>query len=250
MGLLDRGSIGRYHNTMLGKTGATAEKMAARYRLDALDEAQGIYEQQYPEIMGRFDPYAAGGAEAYEMYQQGITPEGYAANLEVLSSSPAYDALLAPRMEAVQRQLAASGLGRSSYGARRAADVSQETLTGLEGLLSGRQRDVAGIGLGATGTQAGLQQNLMDTLANIAQQRGEVLAGGELGAQMQRAQGAANQYRVIHNVGSSLMSMFGMGGFGGGGGDLDVSTENYGGGGSGSYNINNPNVNTMYGGYA
>ena len=50
--------------------------------------------------------------------------------------------------------------------------------------------------------------------------RSKVKAGGILGEAQSHAQGASNQYNALHNVGSSIMGMFGGGGSGG---DSNVS---------------------------
>lgn len=220
--VLDRGSIGRYHEAMTGKTGEQAAKEAMMAQLLAIDDASKYLTETGEEISGRYDILSEALPAAWEYMMASATPEGLAQNIQDIRTSGLYDEILGERMDTMGKGLSRAGLSRSSYGGRRYADLSTDALMGLEGMLTGRQGKVAGIGYDALGRQVGLDTNLMNQLANLKLQKGGVRAGGVLGEAEAIAKGAQNQYTAMHNVGSGLMGMFG--GMMGGGSDIPSTT--------------------------
>ena len=207
-------SISSYDDAMMGKTGKRAAREAMEAQLRALGFAEDYIQERGDEISGYYDPRVEMGETAFQEYAAGRTPEGFAQNLEDISTGSAYQQILAPRMDAAQRQLAGSGLSRSSFGARRAGDVSQGTLLGIEGMLSGRQRDVGQQGYQALQGRTGVDIGQMNALESLMLQRGQVEAGGILGQAQAMIEGAQNNYNAMHNVGSGILGMFGGGGGG------------------------------------
>ena len=222
MGLLDQGSIGRYHDAMTGRTGAEAAREAARVQKQAYTEAMGEVGRGYDTAEGYYQPYVQPGLEAYQRMQEGSTAEGLGANLEALQASPAIMALINARANRVGNQLASTGLSRSGYGMRQLGNVDQESLLGLEGMLYGRSGNIAGMGYGAGERLAGLGVDRSNALSSLLLGRAGARASGILGRAQSLSQGAQNQYTAMHNAGSAVMGMFG-GGMGGGG---DLQTGN------------------------
>ncbi len=162
------------------------------------------------------EQFAAPGATALQQFQAASTPQGFAQNIESLRSGGALDPLIQARTQQLQSAQGAAGLTRSGAGLTELAQVPQETLLGIESLLTGRQAQAGAQGLtaqqqiaqlqasGGVG-QAGIQQSIADllaqqglagagiqtgsgtSLANIAAQQGTGLAGIQTGAAGQQA---------------------------------------------------------------
>ena len=222
MSLLDRGSIGRYHDAMTGRTGQSAAQEAAILQMQAMQEARGELEGGFDKASGYYQPYVQPGLDAYGRMVSGATAEGYGANLDALQRSPAIQALMDARSRRVSNQLASTGLSRSGYGARALGDVDQETLMGLEQMLMGRTSGIAQQGYGAQQQLSGLDLSRAKAISDLIMGRSQAHASGILGMAEALSKGAQNQYTAIHNAGSSVMGMFG-GGMGGGG-DLQSNT--------------------------
>lgn len=212
MGLLDRGSIGRYHDNMTGRSGAKAAKQAARIQGAAIDEARATLEPERDQLLAGYQPYTDAGQSAFAELAQSSTLDGMGQRLNNLQNSDMYRSLSDQRMSDANRYLNSQGISRSTAGGERIGDISMETLLGLEQMMAGRQGQIANQGYNALGQQTGITQGYGDAIRNMIMQKAGVQAGGILGAQQARAQGSQNQYTAIHNVGSGLMGMFGMGG--------------------------------------
>ncbi|MEE9459616.1 MAG: tail fiber domain-containing protein [Candidatus Bathyarchaeia archaeon] len=135
------------------------------------------------------EQFSAPGATALEQFQAASTPQGFAQNIESLRAGGALDPLIQARTQQLQSAQGAAGLTRSGAGLTELAQVPEETLLGIESLLTGRQQQVGAQGLTAqqqiaqlqaTGGvgQAGIQQNI----AQLLQQQGQLGAGIQTGA--------------------------------------------------------------------
>ena len=198
-----------------GKTASRGAKDAAIAQLLSINKAQDRLDEDYPGFADYYRPRAEMGETAFQEYAKSRTPEGFAANMEAIGSGDVYASILKPRMEGAQRQLASTGLSRSSFGARHAADVSQDTMLAIEELLTGRTRDVSNMGYDALGRQVGYEQAYSDASQNYELQRGSVMAGNILGQAQASTNAANNLMNQLHEAGMGVMQMFSMGGGGG-----------------------------------
>jgi len=147
-----------------------------------------------------FDPFIQAGTGALEDVQQGATIGGLDERIAEILKSGAFGELREERFGDVNRQLATSGLSRSGLGLEEIANISPDLAFQIENQLFGRARDLSNVGFqgverrGAQGAQltlggAGLETGLSELEAQIAQQLGINLAGGEVGIGGVQAQG-------------------------------------------------------------
>lgn len=138
------------------------------------------------------------GERAFDRLERGSTASGFRRNLEDAAS--AASPLIQERERAIQRAQAATGLSRSGAGNRELADVSQETIFGIEGLLNDRTGSISNQGLQA-----------MNLLAQLEQARGQNLAGIQSalssGAQQAGFQGANLETQQGQNLANILTAL-------------------------------------------
>lgn len=256
------GSIERYHKAMGGNTGASAAKKAARQQISALDKSYGFLTDREKDILSGYDQYIDAGRGAWDEMVRGSSIEGFGNRLSDVMGSQFYDELKGERISDASRYLSSQGIGRSSAGAESIGDIGMDTAMGLEAMLMGRTGNIAGQGYNALNTQTGYKDAYGRALADMITRRGALEATGTLGAAQAEIQGQQNRYNAMHNVGSSLMGMFG-GGMGGGsdlemGTGIDPNTYNQQGAQSqpfeyGNYSLNsnyNPSLGTNQGNYS
>lgn len=240
MGLLSRGSIGRYHGDMGGSSGSSAAKEAARIQMQGYDNASDEYASGYDNAIGRYDPYSQGGPDAMRRMIAGSTPEGYGNSLNTLSQSPLIQQMVNRRTRNMGNALGNSGLNRSGYGVTEMSQVEGDELMRIEGDLYGRNSNVAGIGMNATGAQSGLDTAKTNALAQMILAKSGANASGVLGAAAANVAGSQNRYNAMHNVGSGIMGMFSPGGGGDGekegGGSVNTVNQDQGGSNFGGWN--------------
>jgi len=244
MGLLDRGSIGRYHGDMGGKSGSRAAKEAAALQVRGYEDASDEYGKGYDGAIARFDPYSSGGKAAMQRMIDGSTAEGYGASLETLSNSPMIQQMIQRKMKGIGNALNAGGLSRSGYGVSEMGEVTPEELMRIEGDLYGRNANVAGIGMSASGAQSGLDVDKTNALAKMILAKSGAKASGVLGSAAAKVAGSQNRYNAMHNAGTAVMGMFSPGGGGGGGtsdgaGSVNTVNQNQGESNFGGWNENN-----------
>jgi len=227
MGLLSPSS---QLDLLSGEKGADAAQFAALQQAQAITKAIKTIRSSQQQALGAIQPFQQAGLAQLPGLQAGATPQGFGANLEAIISGGALDPLIAERGRAAQGQLSQAGLSRSGFGGGFLGDISQETIFGLEALLTGRQQNLAGVGFGAAQNIANIQGQGGANIANLLTGRGEALALGTLGQAQAQAQGAQNLFGISTQLGQSIFTP-GKGGGGGGASSLGSLFSGIGGGG-------------------
>ena len=154
---------------------------------------------------GGFDPFAEAGIEGLTGLREGATTQGFGARLNEIIGGEAFGGLTEERMRNLQSALGTAGLSRSGVNLAESAAIPLTTALELEGVLSGRQAGLAGLGFQATGKQAGLEQ----MIAQLLGFQGEAQAGGILGEkafQAQRSQAKSDRTNQLIALGISAFS--------------------------------------------
>lgn len=139
-----------------------------------------------------FDPFIQAGTGALQDVQRGATIGGLDERISQILGTETFGALREERFGDINRQLASAGLSRSGLGLEQIANISPELALQLESQQFGRARDLSNVGFqgverrGAQGAQltlgqAGFETGLSNLEAQIANQLGINLAGGERG---------------------------------------------------------------------
>ena len=147
-----------------------------------------------------FAPFIEAGTGALQDVQQGATVGGLDERIAQILQSGAFQGLREERFGDVNRQLATAGLSRSGLGLEEIANISPDLAFQIENQLFGRARDLSQTGFtgverrGAQGAQlalgqAGLETGSSELEAQIANQLGINLAGGERGIGGVQAEG-------------------------------------------------------------
>jgi len=149
---------------------------------------------------GGFNPFIQAGTGALQDVQQGSTIGGLDERIAQILGSGAFQGLREERFGDINRQLASSGLSRSGLGLEQIANISPDLAFQIENQQFGRSRDLSNVGFqgverrGALGNQltlgqGGLASRLTGLEAQIANQLGINLAGGEVGIGEAQASG-------------------------------------------------------------
>lgn len=147
-----------------------------------------------------FAPFIEAGTGALRDVQRGATIGGLDERIAEILGTGAFQGLREERTRDVRGQLAAGGLTRSGAGLEEIAAISPELAFQIENQLFGRARDLSNVGFtgverrGAQGAQlalgqAGFETGLSSLEAQIANQLGINLAGGEIGIGEVQSQG-------------------------------------------------------------
>ena len=191
-------------------------------QLSALDQvnqgfgqAQQALGQGRQDLAGGFGQAAQGlgafgqaGQQALGQFQQGSTAQGFGQNLQNLQQSGALNPLIEARTRAAQSAQGAAGLSRSGAGLNQITDIPQDVLLGIEGMLSGRQQQLAGQGLQAQGQIAGFQAGGGQALAGQQGNIANLLAQqGQLGAGIQ-GQGFQNMANLSQQAAQKQAGLF------------------------------------------
>jgi hypothetical protein len=211
---------------LTGQTGAEAAERAAATQAGASiraaeigAESQERALQAMLEQLGitreAFAPFLEAGTGALPTVQRGATVGGLEETLAQIMGGEAFQPLVEERERSVRGQLAAGGLTRSGAALEEIAGVPTDLAFQIENLLSGRQRDIAGMGLSAAAQSAGAEGGLSTQLANILTGIGQTQAGGVLGAAQATASGIlggaqAEQQGLqnLLNIGGTLAMAF------------------------------------------
>ncbi len=133
----------------------------------------------------------------YDPFMKGTTSAGMGMILDELGNSGTYRNLVGERGNTMKNYLSDVGLSRSGHAVNEMADLSQDTLLGLEGLLSGRQfqgaqamsglntgraRDLSGILMGKASANVNAQQQ--EEQAKAAMLSGLIGGGAQIGSAM------------------------------------------------------------------
>lgn len=141
---------------------------------------------------GGFGRFIEAGIPALQDVQRGATVGGLDERITEILGTGAFQGLREERFGDINRQLASAGLSRSGLGLEEIANISPDLAFQIENQLFGRSRDLSNVGFqgverrGAQGAQlalgqAGFETGLSQFEAQIANQLGVRLAGGEVG---------------------------------------------------------------------
>ena len=161
----------------------------------AAAEQAGVFSQKaIKELRRQFDisrediaPFLEAGVSALPAVEAGATVPGLEARLGEIFGTDVFRDLVGERTRAIEGQLAAGGLTRSGAAIEEAAAIPTDIGLALEGLLSGRQTGLAGMGRQAAFGQAELGGQTSTAIANLLQQQGQDVASGILTQQQERA---------------------------------------------------------------
>lgn len=188
--LLDDGRIASLRALQNGKNGAQTALLLGNTRAEnELGENYGLARQQ-------LQPLADLGMGAMERLNYGSTAEGFASNVNNLLDGGALAPLIAENQRNLEAELAAQGLTRSGAGIRDLSQLPIETIMGIEGMLQGRNSEVASYGLPAVTNQAQLYTQEGDALASLWSNGGINAANIESGY----GQGSAGLYSDYFNT--------------------------------------------------
>jgi len=169
---------------------------------------------------GGFDPFIQAGTGALQDVQQGATIGGLDERISQILGTGAFQGLREERFGDINRQLASAGLSRSGLGLEQIANISPELALQLERQQFGRSRDLSNVGFqgverrGALGNQltlgqGGLTSNLTGLEAQLANQLGINLAGGERGIGQAQSQGRLAALQASEAQSASRNRFFG-----------------------------------------
>lgn len=192
--------------------GSSAKKAA---QAQAAQQAAALAEnrRQFNITQENLAPFLGAGQGAIPGLIQGSTIGGLDERLGQVFEGQGFQNLLQDRTRAAQSGLAAGGLTRSGAGVRGIADVSTGLGLELEGLLTGRLGNLAGIGQNAAVAQGGFGQNFAQSQGQFLSSLGQTQAQGILG---QGQADAARNQQLLQGLGGLISGGIGL--FGGGGG--------------------------------
>lgn len=171
---------------------------AAPYQLPGLSEFGNSPSSawQFNHAYGMYAPIANAGLRQLPNLTAGATPEGYNERIGQILGMDSTQRVIGDQQRQLKSALASSGMRRSGYGARAAADIPQQVAQALEGQMMGRSQSLFGVGQGALGQQNEALMQMQDALA------GDEAAGdARSDARRQRNQGYAS-------TAIGLMAMF------------------------------------------
>lgn len=170
------GNTAAIESILGGRSGATRELRGL------LERNLGTIDAELPRILGELEPFQTAGLQGLDRFAQGSTPGGFAQNLDTLFSSGALDPLISERERQVGSALAQAGLTRSGTALREAAAIPTDVALQIENMLSSRQGDLAGMGLGASGDLAQLRSGLLGTELGVRERGRTGIADIRLGS--------------------------------------------------------------------
>jgi hypothetical protein len=190
------GDVGSFLGTNTEQQQASigqAARVSEKRIREGVEEIRGAGEFSQASLL----PFEQAGLGALPSVQQGATLEGFAGNISDILGSGVLDPLVAERQRAATGALSQAGLTRSGQAARTAAEIPAELAFGIEDLLSGRQRDLVGIGQGAAGNLASLRQTDAANIANLLAEAGAAQSAGILGQAQAKAAGQQNTLGLL-----------------------------------------------------
>lgn len=179
-------SISGAVNTAVNGGGGSSNPImdAANIQADALQDA-----------IPYFDPYYNAGLTGLEGFAGASTAQGLDQMLASIMSGDAFPGLMDARRQEVESMLASSGLRRSGEAIDAAAAIPTDLALTLEGILTGRQGQLAESGFAAG-------SNIADLTAQVAQ----AIASGILGVHAQDIQSDANRESNLFDLAGSILS--------------------------------------------
>ena len=162
---------------------------SSRIRDAGAAEVEGL-----ENAMQTFQPFLDFGSSALPGLQAGATPEGFAGNIQDITSSGVLGPLINERQRASSAALGSAGLTRSGSAATEAARIPTELLFAIEQLLSGRLGGIGETGFAAAqgvgSLQTGVGQSIANTnLAQAQKKTGDINAAIQLASSAGQALG-------------------------------------------------------------
>ena len=179
---------------------------AAQAQAQGNQQAIAELRRQFGITQENIQPFLQAGIEALPQVQEGTTAGGLDERLGRILGTDVFQNLLGERTRAVQGQLAATGQARSGFGLQEAARIPTELGLGLEELLTGRSRQLAGAGQAAA---VGLGQFGAQTAGGIAdlfRRTGQATGAGIVTDAQAEASRAQQQLSTVATIGSIFFS--------------------------------------------
>ena len=202
--------------------GGNSQKKAANKAAAAQIEAanRGIAEQgrQYDQSRADFMPYLTAGTSALSG-MSGLLGLGgadeQASAIEALKASPFYQSLFSAGNEAILQNAAATGGIRGGNTQGALADFGRDTLAQTIQQRLSNLGGLAGMGIGATGTVAGLGANKANAITSLYDAQGDAnawkhITRGGINAQMWNNAGGFLDEAFGGDIKASLMKQGGL----------------------------------------
>lgn len=136
-------------------TGVSQTQSGAPYQLPDFESfgPQPGSAWQFAHNYQMFAPIANAGLRQLPNLTAGATPQGYNDRIGQILGMDSTQRIIGDQQRQLKSSLASSGMRRSGYGARAAADIPQEVAQAIEGQMMGRSQSLFGVGQGALGQQ-------------------------------------------------------------------------------------------------
>ncbi len=164
----------------IGISEGGAGKQAGFIRAQTSEGAIRGLDAEFAAAASRLRPFQDAGFDALGNVEQASTIGGLDEILAQIFGTESFQALRGERERGLQGQLAAGGLTRSGTALQEAANLPVDLAFAIESLLSGRQRDLVGLGRGAVSEINQLGSARAASQANLRVGIGQAQASGVL----------------------------------------------------------------------
>ena len=168
------------------------------------DQAIRELRRQFNLTSKKFKPFVDAGTNALSDLVQGSTLDGLNDRLAGIFNTDTFSSLHDFRRQGTEGALAAGGLMRSGKAIESLSQLPIDVALALEGMLTGRTRDLVGIGQNSVAGEASLGSNLSNNIAGILTSSGRTAASGILTDAQSKAQGQQN----LLNLAGSVAGLF------------------------------------------
>lgn len=220
------GETAHFAETLTGQTGMEAATAAGALQSTAItdasklaaasqEEIRKLIEQQLGITREQFAPFLAAGTGALPGVQQSSTIGGLDQRIAQILGADSFQPLLEERTRSVEGMLGAGGLVRSGSAITEAAKIPTDLAFEIENMLSGRETDLANIGVSAASQGSSQEEALLKGIVDSITQGTGALTSGLTGAASASASGilggaeseAAGAQNML-NVGGILAAVF------------------------------------------
>lgn len=171
-----------------GNSQKRAAERAGKYQIQAAQMGVDELRRQFDQTRSDYAPYQEAGVDALRRMQRLLgagSLEGQNAQIQLdeiaaLRNSPFYQSLFNAGNEAILQNAAATGGIRGGNTQGALADFGRDTLAQTIQQQLGNLSGLAGMGMGATGSVAGLGANTAQGVASLFGQQGAARAGTAL----------------------------------------------------------------------
>ncbi|MCB1725750.1 MAG: tail fiber domain-containing protein [Chromatiales bacterium] len=177
----------------LGKDdGADAAAASANAQVQATQLGVEEMRRQYDETAGRLAPFFDAGTGQLAAVESGASISGLDQMINQIMGGGTFRGLIDERERAVQNQLSQTGLTRSGAALKAAAGIPTELALQLEGLLYGRQSNLAGSGQNAAAGLGAIGSNTASGIASLYNDQGQAVGQSYLQGAQADAQQSSN----------------------------------------------------------